>query len=82
MAEDVLVERWAFGDRNIFRNNGFQHVIAIAFTQLLANVIAHPAAAIKTGEQIAALNTALQHRLKNLQRPRNVIGRLQGEVVG
>ena len=45
MAEDVLVERWAFGDRNIFRNDGFQHIVAIAFAQLLANVIAHPAAA-------------------------------------
>ncbi|EKE17547.1 MAG: hypothetical protein ACD_10C00402G0003 [uncultured bacterium] len=48
----------------------------------MTHVIAHAPSAVEAGEQVAPLDAAFKNRLKDFQRTRNLIGRLQGKVVG
>src|SRR5574343_687254 len=82
VSEDVAVQRRAFGDGDVFGNDGIKDVIAIAFAQFAADVVAHPAPAVEAGEQVAALDPALEYRFEDFQRAGDVVGGLQRQVVG
>ena len=80
MPEDILVQRRALGDGDVFGNDGSE-VVAVAFAQFVADVVAHPAPAVEAGQQVAPFDATFEDRFKNLQRARDVVGSLQRQVI-
>lgn len=81
VAEDVLVQRRAFSDGHVFRDGGVQQFIAVALAQFVPDIVAHAAASVEAGEQVAPLDTAFEHGFQHLEGARDVLGGLQRQVV-
>ena len=81
MAENVPVAGRRFGDGDVFRDHRLAYFFAELLGETSLDLEAHVAAPVEAGQQVAALDAALEHRLERPQGTLHLQRTAQGEKI-
>ena len=81
MAENVPVAGRRFGDGHVLRDHRLAHFLAELLGEASLDLEAHVAAPVEAGQQVTALDAALEHRLERLQGTLHLQRTAQGEKI-